>query len=103
MRNDVNGHGNEMSTGRITQLFLQGGYGFIETADGREIHFHGHSVLHNKYRDLEIGDRVQFAVEAGVRGPQASMISIIEHPHTLEWRNIARRQPPPSGGGRGSW
>lgn len=77
MRNDVNGHSNEMPTGRITRLFPQGGYGFIETADGREIHFHGHRVLHDKYRELKIGDRVQFAEEAGVRWPQASMISLL--------------------------
>jgi cold shock CspA family protein len=62
---------------RVSQLFPEKGYGFLETPDGREIYFHRHSVLHPGFERLTIGTEVRFAEEAGDKGPQASTMTII--------------------------
>jgi cold shock CspA family protein len=50
------------------------GYGFIETADGREIYFHRNSILNDDFGRLRIGAAVRFAEESGDRDPQASSV-----------------------------
>jgi len=61
-------------TGTVTSIDQQGGFGFIATADGREIYFHQNSVLNDGFRKLEVGSRVSFAEEVGEKGPQASTV-----------------------------
>jgi cold shock CspA family protein len=63
--------------GRVSQLFPEAGYGFLETRDGREIYFHRHSVLHPGFDRLEIGVEVRFTEEVGEKGPQASSVAIV--------------------------
>jgi cold shock CspA family protein/ribosome-associated translation inhibitor RaiA len=70
--------------GRVAKLFLQDGYGFIETPDGREVYFHANSVLGGKFDDLVVGTEVAFAEELGDKGPQASTVRIVgRHHHAL--------------------
>lgn len=64
-------------TARVTKLFLEERYGFIETPDGREIYFHGNSVLQPGYEHLNVGTEVHFAEELGAQGPQASTVRVI--------------------------
>lgn len=64
----------------VTQLFPEEGYGFIKTLDGEEIYFHANSVLHNDFDRLEIGTGVQFFVEQGEQGPQATTVKIVDKP-----------------------
>lgn len=61
---------------RVTKLFSEEGYGFIKTADGREIYFHRNSVLEPGFERLEVGMDVTFAEEEGLQGPQASTIKL---------------------------
>jgi cold shock CspA family protein/ribosome-associated translation inhibitor RaiA len=70
--------------GRIARLVPTAGYGFIETADGREIYFHRNAVLDHPFERLEVGMPVRFAEEIGTRGPQASSV----HP-----RGRSQRRP----------
>lgn len=58
--------------GRV--LRLENGYGFIESADGREIYFHANSVLEGGFAQLEVGTPVRFVEELGDKGPQASTV-----------------------------
>ena len=60
--------------GRVTKLFLERGYGFIEDDDGREIYFHRNSVLGVSFDKLHVGAKVRFAEEDGDKGPQASTV-----------------------------
>lgn len=53
------------------------GFGFIETADGREVYFHRNSVLGADFADLAVGMRVYFAEEMGDKGPQASTVRLM--------------------------
>lgn len=68
--------------GRVSKLFPQEGYGVIETADGREIYFHRHSVLHDGFDRLHQGAEVSFVEEEGNKGRQASTVKIVgRHGH----------------------
>lgn len=63
--------------GVITKLFLDRGYGFIETEDGREIYFHRNSILGVGFEKLHAGAKVRFAEEDGDKGPQASTVHLV--------------------------
>lgn len=58
----------------VSRLFPYEGYGFLTTADGREIYFHRNSVL-GAFDELELGTEVRFAEEMGAEGPQASSVT----------------------------
>lgn len=75
-RGDIKVHG-EPVVSRVSKLFPEEGYGFIETTDGREVYFHRHSVLNGSFARMEVGDEVQFAEEQGEKGPQASTVRMI--------------------------
>ena len=67
--------------GRIITLLPDDGYGFIETADGREIYFHQNSLLNCTLSDLEVGSEVRFIEETGEKGIQASSVRLIGKHH----------------------
>jgi len=63
--------------GKVVNLDREAGFGFLETADGREIYFHKNSVLNRGFSRLRVGTRVAFAEEMGEKGPQASTVKPI--------------------------
>ena len=81
-RQDVKHH-EVAGQGRVSKMFPQGGYGFIETPDGREIYFHANSVLGDKFDVLAVGTEVTFAEELGDKGPQASTVRILGRHHHI--------------------
>ena len=64
-------------SGRVSKLFPEEGYGFLETADGTEIYFHKNSVLNDAFNRLTIGARVTFNEELGEKGAQASTVRAV--------------------------
>jgi ribosomal subunit interface protein len=60
----------------VCRLFPDERYGFIRTRDGRELYFHGNSVLDDAFERLEIGSHVAFVEEPGEEGPQASTVRL---------------------------
>lgn len=64
----------EQPRGRVTKLFPDRGYGFLETPDGLEVYFHKNSVLHHGFGKLAVGTEVRFVEEQGEQGPQASTV-----------------------------
>ena len=64
---------------RVAKLFPDGGFGFLETVDGREIYFHENSVLDAGFSGLQIGTEVHFVEEVGEKGPQATTVRPISH------------------------
>jgi len=67
---------------RVVRVFPETGYGFLETTDGREVYFHGHSVVEADFEDLRIGTEVRFVEELGDKGAQAStVIPVGRHSH----------------------
>ncbi|MFZ5863109.1 MAG: HPF/RaiA family ribosome-associated protein [Nitrospirota bacterium] len=59
---------------RVSRLFPVEDYGFLETPDGRDIYFHRHSVLHEAFDHLEVGETVRYVETDGNKGPQASTV-----------------------------
>lgn len=74
-RGTVKSH-EEPRRARVSRLFPEEDYGFLETPDGREIYFHRHSVLHPGFDRLAIGTEVRFVEQPGEKGPQASTVAI---------------------------
>lgn len=64
-------------SGRVSKLFPEEGYGFLQTADGSEVYFHRSSVLNDAFNRLTIGARVTFNEELGEKGVQASTVRAI--------------------------
>ncbi|MDH3286888.1 MAG: HPF/RaiA family ribosome-associated protein [Betaproteobacteria bacterium] len=69
--------------GRIAEINTDGGYGRIESADGRLIYFHRNSVVDADFDRLQVGADVRFDDEMGERGPQASTVYLIGKHHIL--------------------
>jgi cold shock CspA family protein len=63
---------------RVAKLFPAERYGFLESLNGREIYFHGNSVLQPGFERLNVGTEVYFAEETGEKGPQASTVRLVE-------------------------
>lgn len=74
-RGEVKRH-EEKPVARVSKLFREDGYGFLATAEGREIYFHENAVLGGKFEVLEIGTEVSFIEQAGEEGPQASSVVV---------------------------
>ena len=60
----------------VARIDEDAGFGFLQTADGREVYFHRNSVLADGFEKLSVGSRVTFAEEDGEKGPQASTVRI---------------------------
>jgi cold shock CspA family protein len=60
--------------GRVTKMFPDEGFGFLESSDGREIYFHQNSVLDPGFSHLKVGSAVYFSEEEGDKGHQASTV-----------------------------
>lgn len=65
--------------GRVTRLFAQDGYGFIETPDELEVYFHANSVVDGSLQDLSVGDevRVEYVEQESDKGPQATTVRVL--------------------------
>lgn len=65
--------------GKVVRLLADEGYGFIATADGRELYFSRDNVVHPTFDDLAPGAAVQFIEELADSGPQAKRVSVGKH------------------------
>lgn len=59
----------------VAALIAEQNYGFLESADGREIYFHKNSVANDGFDGLSVGDRVTFSETVGEKGPQATFVN----------------------------
>ena len=65
-----------MTTGVVKWFSSEKGYGFITPDDGSDDVFaHFSNIDSNGYRTLEEGQKVEFEITQGPKGPQASNIS----------------------------
>ncbi|MBN2499676.1 MAG: cold shock domain-containing protein [Anaerolineales bacterium] len=51
------------------------GYGFIEREGGDDVFVHYSSIQGDGYRNLEEGQRVEFIITQGQKGPQAEQVT----------------------------
>jgi len=55
------------------------GYGFISQEEGEDIFVHFSAIQGDGYRNLEEGESVEFSIEKGPKGSQASNVVIIQN------------------------
>ena len=53
------------------------GYGFIARESGADVFVHFSAIQSDGFRNLEEGQRVEFNVEQGPKGPQAANVTVL--------------------------
>ena len=53
------------------------GYGFIEREGGPDVFVHYTAIQGEGFRNLEEGQRVEFSIEQGQKGPQATNVTLL--------------------------
>jgi len=66
-----------METGTVKWFNGSKGYGFISREEGDDVFVHYKSIEGNGFKSLDDGDKVQFNVEQGAKGLQATNVSKI--------------------------
>lgn len=56
-----------------------GGFGILETGEGREIYFHRNRVLSEGFAGLNVRSRVTFAEEVDEKRSQASTVKLLRN------------------------
>jgi CspA family cold shock protein len=64
----------ETVTGTVKWFSNQKGYGFIEQDGGPDVFVHHSAIQEGGFRTLEEGQRVEFTVEQGQKGPAAANV-----------------------------
>ena len=67
----------ERVTGTVKWFNGSKGYGFIEREDGPDVFVHFSAIQGDGFRNLEEGQNVEFNVEQGQKGLQASNVTVI--------------------------
>ena len=62
----------DRETGTVKWFNNQKGYGFIARDSGEDVFVHHTAISAEGYRSLAEGDRVEFTVEQGQKGPAAA-------------------------------
>jgi CspA family cold shock protein len=62
----------ERITGTVKWFNSTKGYGFIEREEGDDVFVHYSAIRGDGYRNLEEGQEVEFSVEQGPKGTQAT-------------------------------
>ena len=63
-----------MSTGKVKWFNAEKGYGFITSEDGKDVFVHFSALQMDGFKVLEEGDKVEFEVVNGEKGPQAANV-----------------------------
>ncbi|PLY06269.1 MAG: cold-shock protein [Desulfuromonas sp.] len=66
-----------MAEGTVKWFNDTKGFGFIEQENGADVFVHFSSITMEGFKSLAEGDRVQFDVVDGQKGPQAANVSKI--------------------------
>ena len=77
-RGDVKHH-EPTQSGTVARILAEEGYGFIATADGRELYFSRDNVVTPPFEHLAAGTEVHFIEEPAAGGAQAKRVSARHH------------------------
>ncbi len=67
----------ERVTGTVKWFNNTKGYGFLSQENGADVFVHFSAIQGDGYRSLEEGQRVEFTVEKGQKGLQASQVVVL--------------------------
>ena len=56
------------------------GFGFIEREGGADVFVHFSAIQGDGFRNLQEGQKVEFTVEKGPKGPQATNVTVLSYP-----------------------
>ena len=66
-----------MAQGTVKWFNAEKGYGFIAVDGGADVFVHYSAIQMDGYRTLEEGQRVEFEISQGQKGPQADNVQAI--------------------------
>lgn len=58
-------------TGTVKWFNASKGYGFITPEEGKDVFVHYSAISGDGYKSLDEGQKVEFEVKSGAKGPQA--------------------------------
>jgi len=67
----------ERVTGTVKWFNGSKGYGFLAREGGADVFVHFSAIQGDGFKNLEEGQKVEFAVEQGPKGPQASNVVVV--------------------------
>jgi len=67
----------ERVTGTVKWFNGSKGYGFIEREEGADVFVHFSAIQGDGFRNLEEGQKVEFNVEQGQKGLQATNVTVL--------------------------
>jgi len=67
----------EMAQGTVKWFNGDKGYGFIAVDGGQDVFVHFSAIAGDGYRSLEEGQKVEFDITQGQKGPQAESVKVI--------------------------
>ena len=66
-----------MAQGSVKWFNAEKGYGFIAVDGGEDVFVHYSAIQGDGYRSLDEGQRVEFEITQGQKGPQADQVRIV--------------------------
>ncbi|ADD45737.1 cold-shock protein [Stackebrandtia nassauensis] len=66
-----------MAQGSVKWFNAEKGYGFLAVDGGEDVFVHFSAIQADGYRSLEDGQRVEFDIAQGQKGPQAENVRIV--------------------------
>lgn len=63
--------------GKVKWFSAEKGYGFIEREDGGDVFVHFSAIQEEGFKALTEGQKVEFEIVEGARGPQAANVNKI--------------------------
>ncbi len=66
-----------MQQGTVKWFNAKKGYGFISDAEGKDVFVHFSAISMEGYKELKDGEKVEFDVINGDKGPQAANVTKI--------------------------
>nr|WP_189181806.1 cold-shock protein [Microbispora rosea] len=66
-----------MAQGTVKWFNADKGYGFIAVDGGKDVFVHYSAILMDGYKALEQGQRVEFDITQGQKGPQAEAVRTV--------------------------
>ena len=66
-----------LETGTVKWFNNDKGFGFIQRENGADVFVHFRAIAGEGYKSLQEGQKVQFKVTQGQKGPQAEEVTVI--------------------------